>query len=46
MDKNNGRILETLYINSVSGMKESILNAAEQPLENFSETVDFQPKVA
>ena len=34
-------MIETLYIASIPGMKESILNASKEPLENFSEKIDW-----
>ena len=34
-------MIETLYITSIPGMKESILSAAKEPLENFQETINW-----
>ena len=34
-------IAETLYITSVPGMKESILKASKEPIENFSDEINF-----
>jgi antitoxin YefM len=34
-------MIETLYITSIPGMKESILNASKEPLENFSDKIDW-----
>ncbi len=34
-------IAETLYITSVPGLKESILKASQEPIENFSDEIDF-----
>jgi antitoxin YefM len=34
-------IAETLYISSVPGLKDSILNSSKEPLENFSEEIDL-----
>jgi antitoxin YefM len=34
-------MVETLYITSIPGMKESILNASKEPLKNFAEKIDW-----
>ncbi len=34
-------LAETLYITSVPGLKESILKASQEPIENFSDEIDF-----
>ena len=34
-------MLETLHITSVPGLKESILKASKEPLEEFSESIDW-----
>lgn len=34
-------MLETLHITSVAGMKESILKASKETLENFSDKIDW-----
>lgn len=34
-------IAETLHITSVPGLKESILKASQEPIENFSDEIDF-----
>lgn len=35
-------LLETLHITSIPGMTESILAASREPLENFSDTLDWE----
>ncbi len=32
---------ETLYITSVPGLKDSILKASKEPIENFSDEINF-----
>lgn len=34
-------MVETLYLVSIPGMKESILEASKEPLENFSDKLDW-----
>jgi antitoxin YefM len=34
-------LLETLHITSVPGMTKSILDASQEPLENFSDKIDW-----
>ena len=34
-------MVETLYITSVPGMKESIIKAQKEPIKNFSEKIDL-----
>lgn len=34
-------MMETLYISNIPGMKESLLNLRKEPLENFSDTLDW-----
>jgi antitoxin YefM len=34
-------MMETLYISNIPGMKESLLNLRTEPLENFSDTLDW-----
>lgn len=34
-------IIETLYISSIPGMKESILTASKDAVENFSDNIDW-----
>lgn len=34
-------MLETLHLMSIPGMKDSILNASKEPLENFSNHIDW-----
>lgn len=34
-------MMETLYICSIPGMKESILKASKEPIENFSDKIDW-----
>lgn len=34
-------MMETLYIMSIPGMKDSILKASKAPLSDFSETIDW-----
>lgn len=34
-------MLETLYITSIPGMKESILKASKDPLDEFSDKIDW-----
>ena len=34
-------IAETLYLTSIPGMKESILKASKEPIEDFSNEIDF-----
>lgn len=34
-------MIETLYIMSIPGMKDSILNASKAPLSDFSESIDW-----
>lgn len=35
-------LMETLHIISVPGLKESILEASKEPIEEFSETIDWE----
>lgn len=39
--KNISGLIETLYLMSIPGMKESILEGSKEPLENFSEEIDW-----
>jgi antitoxin YefM len=34
-------MVETLHLVSVPGMKESIIEASQEPLKNFSENIDW-----
>lgn len=34
-------LLETLYLNSIPGMKHSIITASQEPIENFSDKIDW-----
>jgi prevent-host-death family protein len=34
-------MVETLYISSIPGMKESILSASQEPIESFSDKIDW-----
>ena len=34
-------LIETLYISSIPGMKDSILSASKEPIENFSDKIDW-----
>lgn len=34
-------LVETLYINSIHGLRESILAASKEPTENFSEVLNW-----
>jgi prevent-host-death family protein len=34
-------MIETLYITSIPGMKESILSASKAPIESFSDKIDW-----
>lgn len=34
-------IIETLYISSIPGMKDSILKASKEPLEKYSDEIDW-----
>jgi len=34
-------IMETLYITSIPGMRESILSSAQEPIEEFSDKIDW-----
>ena len=34
-------MVETLYISSIPGMKESILQASQAPIESFSDKIDW-----
>lgn len=34
-------MVETLYLSSIPGMKDSILNASKEPIENFSDKIDW-----
>lgn len=34
-------ILETLYLTSIPGMKESILQSSQEPIESFSDKIDW-----
>lgn len=40
-EKEYSGILETLYISSIAGLKESIIEADKEPLENCSKTLDW-----
>ena len=37
-------MVETLYLTSIPGMKESIIEASKEPLENFSDKIDGDKK--
>jgi prevent-host-death family protein len=34
-------MIETLYISAIPGMKESILATAKEPIEHFSDKIDW-----
>lgn len=34
-------IIETQYLNSIPGMKDSIIAESKQPIENFSDTLEW-----
>jgi antitoxin YefM len=34
-------MVETLYIASIPGMKDSILNASKEPIDTYSEKIDW-----
>ena len=34
-------MIETLYLVSIPGMKDSILNSSQEPLESFSDKIDW-----
>ncbi len=34
-------MMETLYLISIPGMKDSILNSSKEPIENFSDKIDW-----
>lgn len=34
-------MIETLYLTSIPGMKDSILNASQGPIETYSDTIDW-----
>ncbi len=38
-------LLETVYITSIPGMKESLLEMKKLPLEDFSEELDWNDKI-
>lgn len=44
-EDNYRAMIETLYICSMPGMKNSILKASQEPLENFSDTIDWDDDV-
>lgn len=33
---------ETLYLSAIPGMKESLLKSREEPIENFSDKLDWE----
>lgn len=35
-------LMETLYLTSIPNMKESILQESKEPLETFSESIDWE----
>jgi antitoxin YefM len=35
-------LLETTYISSIPGLKESILKSSQEPLESFADVVDWE----
>jgi RPE1 domain-containing protein len=37
-------MIETLYITSIAGMKDSIIAASKEPLESYSESIDWDNK--
>jgi antitoxin YefM len=41
-EKDYQALMETLYLISIPGMNESILQASKEPLEAFSESIDWE----
>ncbi len=37
-------LMETMYLYSIPGMVESILQSAQEPIENFSDTLEWGDK--
>lgn len=37
-------MMETIYLNSVPGMKDSIISSSQEPLKNFTDTLDWDDK--
>ena len=35
-------MMETLYLVSIPGMKDSLLEASKEPLETYTETIDWE----
>lgn len=40
-EKEYSGMIETLYLNSIPGLKESLIEADKEPLENCSKTLDW-----